>query len=288
MLTFGHSGRISDPILATWNVFPRFLLLLLVLNVARPALSQELQNLSIPLTSPQIIYTPFLCNATTVSNNPQGCAGAWQLSNSTDPASTVVSTFGPASVSSNIIPQLFFQFSAFSLGITTLPSSNATVNVTMSSNGIVVSSLFNSSLGSLAVINLPDNSISQFTINFIPSSTPTRFDLQSLVIAVPADAVITSFLPSQSLPPSIALPTFSTTASSTSASASPTTSTFTAHSNKKMIAQAVGLTVGLGLGLTAVAVMAFYYWRRRRRQHDAVSMQDARSGWTGERPRRFP
>ncbi|PPQ86539.1 hypothetical protein CVT25_007197 [Psilocybe cyanescens] len=260
----------------------------MTLGLAQPTLSQELRNLSIPVTSSQITYTPFVCNATTVSSNPQACAGAWQLSNSTDPASTTVSTFGPASVSSNIIPQLFFQFSAFALGITTLPSSNATVNVTISANGIVVSSLFNSSLGSLTVVNLPDNNVSLFTINFIPSSTPTRFDLESLIITIPADGTITSFLPSQSLPPSISLPTFTTTSSSTSVSSSSTAPVPATHSNRRMIAQAVGLTVGLGLGLTAVAVLAFYYWRRRRRQRKLVSMQETRSGWAGERPTRYP
>jgi len=66
--------------------------------------------------------------------------------------------------------------------LTTLPSSNATINVTISANGVVVSSDFQSSLGALSIINLPGGNTSLLTLTFIESSSPTQFDLDSLTI----------------------------------------------------------------------------------------------------------
>ncbi|KDR80894.1 hypothetical protein GALMADRAFT_1113777 [Galerina marginata CBS 339.88] len=273
------------PLVLSWLLSPHSLIILVVLAFVQPTISQELRNLSLPVTSSQIVYTPFVCNATTVSINPQACAGAWQLSNSSDPDSTTVSSVGPSSASANIIPQLFLQFRAFNLSMTTLPSSNATMNVTISANGIVVSQLFNSSLGALEIVNLPENDTSLLTITFLASSTPTRFDLQTLTITVPSDSSVTSLLPQPTLPPSISLPIFPLpTSSSTSLLTTPTSSP-KSHINRKMIAEAVGLTVGLGLGLTAVALLALYYWKRRRQREMDVSMEETRSGWNRERIR---
>ena len=44
--------------------------------IVSPAASQLL-NLSIPLTSSSLVYTPFLCNGTEVSLNPAVCEGGW-------------------------------------------------------------------------------------------------------------------------------------------------------------------------------------------------------------------
>jgi hypothetical protein len=38
---------------------------------------QQLQSMEIPVTSPQIIYTPFVCNASITLADPQLCSGAW-------------------------------------------------------------------------------------------------------------------------------------------------------------------------------------------------------------------
>ncbi|KAF4611122.1 hypothetical protein D9613_007176 [Agrocybe pediades] len=269
-----RSGPGHDHPCLAWS-----LIALICLCLIPSALSQEFLNVSIPLNSTQIVYTPFLCNATAVSTNPQRCAGAWQVSDS-DPAT--ISTFGPSSTSNNIIPQFFFSFRAFELHLTTSPSSNATVNVTVSSNGIVVSSVFNSSVGSVSIVNLPENDTSVMTINYISSSIPTRLDLEALEITVLANATITSFLPTPTLPISISLPTFTTPSSTLSSSATSTSNAAQGHgTSKKMIAEAVGLTVGLGLGLTIVATLIFYYWRRRRRREADVPMEATRSGWSG-------
>ena len=71
---------------------------------------------------------------------------------------------------------------AFDMFLTTLPSSNATINVTISANGVVVTSDFQSSLGALSIINLPGGNTSLLTLTFIESSSPTQFDLDSLTI----------------------------------------------------------------------------------------------------------
>lgn len=63
-----------------WQIAIRRTLILFIIiqfltgaNVA----AQQLRNVSIPITSPQIVYTPFVCNASTVLADPQSCAGAW-------------------------------------------------------------------------------------------------------------------------------------------------------------------------------------------------------------------
>ncbi|PPQ99243.1 hypothetical protein CVT26_014099 [Gymnopilus dilepis] len=259
--------------------------LLVFLSLVHPCSSQELLNVTIPVTSSQITYTPFVCNATAVATNPESCAGAWQLSDPTDQGLQSISTFGPSPASANIIPQMFFTFRAFQLSLATLPSSNATMNVTVSANGTVVWAIFNSSLESIRAVNLPENEATFLSITFLSSSTPTRFDLASLTIMVPANASITSFLPPETLPPSISLPTFTlSTRTSTPTSAS-STAAVQHTSRRKMIAEAVGLTLGLGLGLTVIAVLSFMYWKRRRHREVNVPMEDTQSGWKWETPR---
>ncbi|KAF8159292.1 hypothetical protein B0H34DRAFT_654947 [Crassisporium funariophilum] len=168
-------------------IFPRSFLCLVLFYLVQASAAQQLRNVSIPITSPQIVYTPFVCNTTAVLANPQACAGAWQTSNSSDTGLPVISSRGPSTGSANIIPQLFFEFRASTLYLTTLPSSNATANITISSNGVVVSSLFNSALGFVTIVDLPESQPVLLTITYIPGDTPTQFALESLVITVPAD-----------------------------------------------------------------------------------------------------
>ena len=124
---------------------------------------------------------------------------------SQDPTQPTVSTSGPSPVSSNIIPQMFFQFrgtlsaicdtvhvfhnlAASGVIFTILPSSNATVNITISAAGLVVSQTFDSTVGSASIVNLPKNDVALLTLTVIPETPSTRFDLGSLTITVPADA----------------------------------------------------------------------------------------------------
>ncbi|KIK05732.1 hypothetical protein K443DRAFT_3723 [Laccaria amethystina LaAM-08-1] len=215
-------------------------------------------NVSISITSPQIVYTPFLCNGSTAVDDPS-CAGAWQTSNATGGS---VFTSGPDPASQSLVPQLFFQFRASALYIFTSPLSNATVNVTVSANGVAISNLFNSTIGSASVVSLPQDSTTTFSATFIPALSPTVFGVQALLITVPANATSTSFLPTFSAPPANALPSF--------IPPPPPNPSPSAQSNRTsknvMIAQAIGITVGISLGLTALAALAFYCWRRWRPQ----------------------
>ena len=126
-----------------------------------------------------------------------------------------VFTSGPDPASQSIIPQLFFQFRgqkstleahfstffcwppmlsyecnvlASALYILTSPLSNATVNITVSANGVAISNLFNSTIGSASVVSLPQNSTTTLSATFVPALSPTLFGVQALLITVPANA----------------------------------------------------------------------------------------------------
>ena len=70
-----HSSR-AHSLLVHWLPLRIFSLFLLLLCLPSGANSQFL-NLSIPLNSTQLIYTPFTCNSTVAQANPQSCSGAW-------------------------------------------------------------------------------------------------------------------------------------------------------------------------------------------------------------------
>jgi len=129
-----------------------------------------------------------------------------QVSNSS--ARQTISSTGPSSASGNIIPQMFFKFQgiskrlckpleflllchhaqlASSLFLTTARSSNASVNLTLSAGGIDIWDIFNSSLRSVSIVNLPQNQTTLLTITYIPAADSTLFGLQSLMITIPAD-----------------------------------------------------------------------------------------------------
>jgi len=268
-----------------WQIaIPRSLILLILLhfmiNVGGTA-AQKLQNITVPVNSPQITYTPFVCNASTELANPQACANAWMLSSSDD----MISITGPTSTS-GIIPQLFFQFQASILYINTVPSiSNATVNLTLSAGGVNISTVFDSSLGDVSIVNLPPNQITSLTI-YISAVAQTVFCMEALIITIPQNASTSSILPTPTLPSSASLPTIIPTSSSSSASVitTPTALVPTTGSKKTKIAQAVGITVGLGFGLTALAVAGFYYWKRRKQRSENVGIERAKSEWRSDPP----
>jgi hypothetical protein len=89
-----------------------------------------------------------------------------------------------------LTPVLSYKFYvlASALYIFTSPLSNATVNVTVSANGVAISNLFNSTIGSASVVSLPQDSTTTFSATFIPALSPTLFGVQALLITVPANA----------------------------------------------------------------------------------------------------
>lgn len=74
------------------------------------------------------------------------------------------------------------------LSMVALPSSVASVNITLSGGGIQISKVFKSSLGSLSVVDLPQNQTTLLTITYIPSEAPALFGVQSFNITVPENA----------------------------------------------------------------------------------------------------
>ncbi|KAF5316581.1 hypothetical protein D9619_006731 [Psilocybe cf. subviscida] len=266
-------------------------------TTAAPGDPPSFLNISIPLASPKIVYTPFLCNATQAIASPQICAGGWQAaaapsSSPLDPIFVSVSPPGPNTGSSNLIPQLFFQFRASALFFQAIPPSNATATVTINSNGAFLSRQFDSSLGSAVITGIPGDVSSLFTITIVPQTGPTVFFLQSIIVTADADISLSSLFPSATLPPSASLPIFpsptpqSTSSSLSSASSTPLQTGVVGSNTKKKIAEAVGITIGLGLGLTALAVLGFIFWRkRRRRRRDELAAASRKEGRAEKRRR---
>ncbi|KAF8997852.1 hypothetical protein BDQ17DRAFT_1428752 [Cyathus striatus] len=249
-------------------------LLLFLLSVISPLVGAD-RNVTIPVNSTQITYTPFLCNAT-VANPDAQCAGAWRtIVNSTGGA--LVSTDGPDPAANNIIPQMFLRIQAKTIFLQPSIFSNATANITVSESDITVSTLFNTSLGPATILNLNSSVTTMVAISYVEiSEDPDAIlEVEGLIITVDDDTPSSSILPTQTLPPSISMPTFSPPSPTSTPSPSPTPPP--SPSRRRMIAEAVGLTVGLGLGLTALSAAAFYYWRRRRRER----LQTDNSNWIG-------
>ena len=65
------------------------------------------------------------------------------------------------------------------------PLSNATANVTVSVNQTSISAGFNSSIGVIAIFNLPESSTTTVALTFVPSSSPSRLDIGTLILTVP-------------------------------------------------------------------------------------------------------
>ncbi|KAF5379405.1 hypothetical protein D9615_006494 [Tricholomella constricta] len=257
-----------------WAWFP---LILLSFPIRTQAQSSQ-RNITVPSDAPQIVYTPFVCDVSSGSaNTGKECDGAWQVISLKD--ATFVSTNGPAP-GVDIVPQMFFRFrganpqssklsrntdilwrskaSAFYLSTSSL--SNATTNITVSNNGTTSAAAFNSSVGIVSVYNLPESTISTVAITFIPDASPTRLDIGDIILTVAGEPVTSIIFPTETLPPTASLPTFGTP----SPTSAPTP--VQASSNRRLIAQAVGITLGLSLGLTTVAVLLYVFWRHRRRR----------------------
>ncbi|KAJ7746791.1 hypothetical protein DFH07DRAFT_832392 [Mycena maculata] len=256
-----------------WNwLWLRIGLLLLLISSLPSTRAAGSVNVSIPNTSSEIVYTPFLCNGTVPADDP-GCKGGW---NATDIAGiATVSTQGPDPDGADIVPQMFMAFRASALYMSTSAVSNATANFTVASTTTSTSTVFDSSAGLVAILNLDESQLTTLTITFIPGQNVSQLDIGSILVAVTDPTETASFLPTMSLPPSMTLPTFlpQSTASPSSASASPSSSSSTQSlSHRAQIAEALGLVLGLGVGLALTAGAVFFWWRRRRRLREQDNM----------------
>ncbi|KAG2012012.1 hypothetical protein CC2G_012064 [Coprinopsis cinerea AmutBmut pab1-1] len=223
------------------------------------------RNVTVPLFSDQIVYTPFLCDAAEMLENPEACAGAWFSTNVPDIPFPVVTSLGQNSSTGDIIPQMFFRFRASTLYLTFVPGFNASVNLTLSAtNNAEITTTVQSSIGLATVVNIPEDLITTLALTVLPSSTPVQFGLVSIMMTVPINADPTSIIPSLTLPPPSPISTFfspTTTSYATSTITMPVD-----PSRKTFIAHAVGITVGVGLGATLIVGLAFFWWKRRRRK----------------------
>ncbi|KAF8238177.1 hypothetical protein L208DRAFT_363234 [Tricholoma matsutake] len=237
-------------------------------------------NVTIPNTSSQVVYTPSLCNSSIAI-----CSGAWQILDLN--GTTVVSTNGPDPAQGSIIPQMFFQARARDIYIYPFNLSNATANITVTTNQSSISTNFNSSVGVIAILNLLESQTTVVALTFVPSFSASRLDIGSLILTVPTKYVtlISSVInPNNQIDPlysttatSVILPTVTLPPSMTLSFPAPiSTSTSTAShtwSNHQLVADAVGIVLGLGFGLTAIAVVGYVCWRRRRLKNSDVSSQ---------------
>ncbi|EAU90651.2 hypothetical protein CC1G_09891 [Coprinopsis cinerea okayama7 len=136
------------------------------------------RNVTVPLFSDQIVYTPFLCDAAEMLENPEACAGAWFSTNVPDIPFPVVTSLGQNSSTGDIIPQMFFRFRASTLYLTFVPGFNASVNLTLSAtNNAEITTTVQSSIGLATVVNIPEDLITTLALTVLPSSTPVQFGL---------------------------------------------------------------------------------------------------------------
>ncbi|KAL4265724.1 hypothetical protein AB1N83_003448 [Pleurotus pulmonarius] len=240
----------------SWWLGPLFVVLQALALIPRV---QAARNITIGNTSPEVVYTPFLCDV-----NRTDCEGAWQVVD-VDGVS-VVTTNGPSPAQGDVIPQMFIRFRASAFFMTTSSLSSALANFTLSAGGTVVTQPINTSIPLLGGVNLVEADTTQLTITFISGG---RLDIGTFNLTVSDDNLpLSSVLPTITLPPSISPPTFTIAPTSSIAPSESPSPSGSSGVHPNLIAQAVGLTVGLGLGLTVLVILAFMCFRlRRRRQY---------------------
>ncbi|PPQ63126.1 hypothetical protein CVT24_005837 [Panaeolus cyanescens] len=208
----------------------------------------------------------------------------------TSSSDLIASTNGSAQSTGNIIPQAFFQFRASAMRLSPTNASDAIVNLTISTPESTLWVTYDSSFGPFKVLKLRPNETSLLAITYLSDNIPgALFEIESIELTVEANATISSFLPTPTLPPSASLPTFILPSNHPiNSTALPSSSGTNLPSRKAFVAMAVGITVGLGLGLTAVALLFFVIWKRRRRRNTLsdenfgppeTRMAESRSEW---------
>jgi len=167
-----------------------------------------------------------------------------------------------------ILPQIFLRFRASGVYIKTSADSNATVEIIVAWESIMRRSDFDSSIGFIGVMDLPDNSTFLLTMTVKPSTSPTLFGMTSVEVAAPPNAGVPSVLPpTMTLSPASAVsPTLFVPPSTSPSSVTTTIPTQSGQKlSPKTVKLAIGLSVGLGVGLTLLAAMCYWLFRRRRK-----------------------
>ncbi|KAF8196868.1 hypothetical protein K438DRAFT_1825693 [Mycena galopus ATCC 62051] len=241
-----------------------------ILTLSVTTQAQGSANVSIANTSPQIVYTPFLCTQEALISDPD-CSGGWNVTNIA--GIPTVSTLGPASNGAEIVPQMFIAFRASALYMSTSVTSNASANFSIASPSRSLSTVVNSTLDLIYIVDLLESELTTLTITFIPGQNVSRLDIGSILVTVTDPDDPASFLPTMTLPPSMTLPTFTPTASSSPSASASSTSAGQSLPHRAEIAEALGLVLGLGVGLTLIFGTAFFWWKRRRR------LQAAEQSW---------
>ncbi|KIK99125.1 hypothetical protein PAXRUDRAFT_823086 [Paxillus rubicundulus Ve08.2h10] len=213
------------------------------------AFAQE--NVVLSSTNPDIIYNPPLCSPSSI-----GCLSPWQLSNDTQTGTTTVFTNGPIPEAGNVIPQMFLSFRASMLYLRTSSLANASINFTLTvePGDVSITAQLNTSIRLVEVVNLPETQTTTLGITFLVGALPTRFDVESITLAVANASATSSFLPLPSLPFSSSPPTLVPLPTATQSSAT---------SDKK--ATIIGATLGAVLGTLLIAIACFVIYRRNRR-----------------------
>ncbi|KIM68200.1 hypothetical protein SCLCIDRAFT_1209616 [Scleroderma citrinum Foug A] len=159
---------------------------------------------------------------------------------------------------------MFLTFRASSLYLRTSPQSNATVNFTLTAepSDTTITTTVNSSIGVIMVIDIPANQTTTLGVTFIPGTSPSRFDVESVTLVVANASATSSYLPAPSLPSSSSPPVFTPSATSSPAS----------NSSKKLTI--VGATLGSILGvfiILVVGLVAALYRKRRQATKGSTS-----------------
>jgi len=105
----------------------------------------------------------------------------------------VTSTSGPDLLSGDILPQMFLSFRGSAIYIRSSPASNAMANIIISSSSNAIRTMqFNSSVGVIGAIGLPEDTLI-LAVTYILGSG--RLDIQTIALSVPNTSATSSYLP---------------------------------------------------------------------------------------------
>ncbi|PAV19721.1 hypothetical protein PNOK_0465500 [Pyrrhoderma noxium] len=224
------------------------------------------QNITLQSYQRELVYIPELCNATG-ADVANGCSGAWVETELEEASNSLVTTtFGPAAEFENIVPQVYLIFRASAIYIKTSDVSNATANLTVSSqpSGGLESTVITPLQEFWTIQGIDESQLSEAVVTFIPevddsgSELPTRLDIDFIKITVSNISATESALPSQTISTSVFTPvfaTFTTVASSSGSNRSPSPGSI------------VGATIGGMAGFLLICgLVATLLWRRHRRK----------------------